>query len=65
MPKNSQINNFSNAFGERNTDKSNIINLNNDIEPNKLSNSNINVPDFYKMIETEKNRRLVRFRIII
>ncbi len=55
--------NINNAFGEKSSDKSNLINLSNQNNFggfNQYSDSNPNVPDFYKMIETEKQRRLVR-----
>jgi len=58
-------NDFTNAFGEKNTDKNNIINLNNENNFNEFSDSNSHFSDFYKMIEIEKQKRLVSlFKLI-
>jgi len=52
---NTQSSQFSNVFGEKGDAKSNFITLNN----NSSSNMDLNIPDFYKMIDIEKQRRLV------
>ena len=52
---------ISNAFGQNSSDKNDFFSLNNENNFNKYSDSNPNVPDFYKMIEIEKQRRLVSF----
>ncbi len=49
-------NNILNAFGDKSNEKNNFISLNNE----SALESNKNIPDFYKMIDEEKQRRLVR-----
>jgi len=63
MSNNSQ-NNSANPFGNNPTtnDKSSFVSLNNLNSFNQSSDSNPNFPDFYKMIDIENQRRLVRLR---
>ncbi len=63
MSNNAQ-NNSANPFGNNPTpnDKSSFVSLNNLNSFNQSSDSNPNFPDFYKMIDIENQRRLVRLR---